>query len=327
MQLYPMLFKPVLKDYIWGGRRLERFGRDLPDGKQIAESWEIAAHEDGMTVVENGVFTGKSLQAVLDLMGEDLVGTQNGWALDQGKFPLLVKLLDANKKLSVQVHPKDAYASKHENGELGKSEMWVVLDASPGAAIIYGLSQPASREDLRQAIQTGKLKDYLNTVPIHRGDHVCVPAGTVHAILAGAVIAEIQQNSNVTYRVFDWNRIGDDGQPRELHIDKALDVINYDQIGCGLPEPEVINANDAFSRQRLCQNKYFTTERFFIQPGAVFNGECNGSTLEIWGVIDGEVEVAGQPLSAVRFVLLPAGLGPYQVHAPKGAVLLRTFAE
>ena len=327
MPLYPMLFKPVFKDYVWGGRRLEKFGRDLPQNSPIAESWEIAAHEDGMTMVENGVFAGKSLQAVQDLLGEGLVGTRNSWALEQGKFPLLVKLLDANKKLSVQVHPKDDYARNHENGELGKSEMWVVLDAAPEAAIIYGLSQPASWEDLHLAIKTGNLQDYLNQVPIQRGDHICVPAGTLHAILAGAVIAEIQQNSNVTYRVYDWNRAGSDGQPRELHIKKALDVINFNQVRCRLPKPEVIEANDDFSRQRLCQNKYFTTERFVCQPGAVFNGQCNGSTLEIWGVIDGEAVVAGHHLSAVRFVLLPASLGPYKVQAPNGAVLLRTFSE
>jgi len=327
MQLYPMLFTPVLKDYIWGGRRLTQFGRDLPEGNQIAESWEIAAHEDGMTEVKKGVYAGKTLQSVLTLLGEDLVGTRNKWALDFGKFPFLVKLLDANKRLSVQVHPEDAYARKHENGELGKSEMWVVLDATPGAAIIYGLSKEVTREELRQTIQSGNLSDYLNKVEIKRGDHVCVPAGTVHAILAGAVIAEIQQNSNVTYRVFDWNRVGDDGDPRELHVEKALDVINFDQVKCSLPEPEVIEVKNGYTRQRLCQNQYFTTERFFLQPGAEFNAECDGSSLEIWGVIEGEAEVARQPISPIQFLLLPAALGRYHVHATNEATLLRTYAE
>jgi len=327
MQLYPMLFRPVLKDYIWGGRRLADFGRELPDDKQIAESWEIAAHEDGMTVVENGVYAGKTLQAVLDLLGKDLVGEMNDWALKLGKFPILVKLLDANERLSVQVHPVDSYAREHESGELGKTEMWVVLEADPEAAIIYGLSKKVSPEILRKAIRTGNLGDYLNKVRIQRGDHVCVPAGTLHAILAGAVVAEIQQNSNVTYRVYDWNRVGDDGEPRELHVEKALDVINYSQVGCALPEPEVIETNQAYSRQRLCHNKYFTTERLIIQPGGVVSGECDGSTLEIWGTIDGEVEVANQPMKAVRFVLLPAGMGPFTVYAPDGAVMLRTYAK
>jgi mannose-6-phosphate isomerase len=327
MQLYPMLFQPVFKDYIWGGRRLKQLGRELPEGKQIAESWEIAAHEDGMVLVENGAFAGKSLQWVLDLLGENLIGSRNDWALELGKFPWLVKLLDANDRLSVQVHPEDAYAREHENGELGKTEMWVVLEAEPEAAIIYGLSQNVSQEGLQKAIHTGCLSDYLNQIQIQRGDHICVPAGTLHAILAGAVIAEIQQNSNVTYRVFDWNRMGDNGESRELHVEKALDVINFSQVGCTLPEPAIIESTGAITRQRLCRNQYFTTERILFQPGAVLTGECDGSTLEIWGVIDGEAEIAGKLLSAVRFVLLPASLGLYKVHAPHGAVLLRTFVD
>lgn len=326
MQLYPLVFKPVLQDYLWGGRRLEQYGRKLPEGKQIAESWEIAAHDDGMTEVENGIFAGKTLQSVLDLLGKDLVGTRNDWALEMGKFPLLVKLLDANKKLSVQVHPGDAYARMHENGELGKTEMWVVLDATPEAAIIYGLAQEVTRERLQKAINSGNVEDILNEVPIRRGDHICVPAGTVHAILGGAVIAEIQQNSNVTYRLFDWNRTDDTGKSRELHVDKALDVINYEQVGCALPKPEVVETSKDLIRQRLCQNKYFTTERLLLQPGGVFYGNCDGSSLEIWGVIDGEALVAGQLLSPISFVLLPARMGPFAVHSSEGTVLLRTFA-
>ena len=326
MQLYPMLFKPVFKDYLWGGRRLEKYGRDLPAGQQIAESWEIAAHEDGMTLVENGIYAGRSLKSVLDLLGEDLIGTHNQWALDLGKFPLLVKLLDSHQKLSVQVHPGDAYAREHEQGELGKTEMWVVLDAAPDAAIVYGLAQKTSREAFRQAIDSGTLSDYLHQVPIQRGDHVCVPSGTLHAILEGAVIAEIQQNSNVTYRVFDWNRVGDDGQPRPLHVDQALDVINFDQVTPALPEPETLSSYANFIQQRLCRNPYFTVERFLLMKDGVFSGHCDGSSLEIWGLIEGEAEVAGQPLSGVRFVLLPAGLGPFTVKASSQAVLLRAYA-
>jgi len=327
MQLYPMIFSPIFKDYLWGGRRLERFGRKLPDGKQIAESWEIAAHEDGMTVVENGDCAGKTLHSLVELMGEDLVGTQNYWALERGKFPLLVKLLDANEKLSVQVHPKDNYAQENENGSLGKTEMWVVLDATPEAAIIYGFSEEMNREKLRQAIKLGNLDAFLQKVKINRGDTICVPAGTLHAILAGAVIAEIQQNSNVTYRVYDWNRVGDDGRPRDLHVDKALDVINFNQVGYQISPPEVVNTTSAFIRERLCTNSYFATERLSIQPGGDYVGACNGASLEIWGVLEGEANIAGQFVSAVRFVLLPASMGQFEIHAPKGAVLLRTFSE
>jgi len=325
IQLYPMLFSPVFKDYLWGGRRLEHFGRELPKGTPIAESWEIAAHEDGMTVVENGALAGHSLQAVLDLLGEDLIGTHNHWALDMGKFPFLVKLLDAHRKLSVQVHPGDAYARRHEHGELGKTEMWVVLEADPDAAIILGLAENMTREQLAAAIENGNLDPCLNRVAIQPGDHICVPSGTLHAILAGAVIAEIQQNSNVTYRVYDWDRVGADGQPRALHVDQALDVINYDQVAPTLTQPAVLDANPAFIRQRLCQNPYFTTERFIIQPGGTYTGRCDGSTLEIWGIVEGEVQLAGLALSSVRFVLLPASLGSFTVQADSHAVLLRTY--
>lgn len=323
--LYPLLFEPVLKDYIWGGRRLADLGRQLPAEGIVAESWEIAAHPDGMTRVANGAYAGKTLQELLNLLGEELVGSRSEWALARDKFPLLVKLLDANRSLSVQVHPDDAYALAHEGNELGKTEMWVVLQAEPDAAIIYGLAEAAAPADLRRAIEDGELAPHLNRLPIKAGDHVCVPAGTLHAILAGAVIAEIQQNSNTTYRVYDWNRLGADGKPRALHVDRALDVINYDQVAPRLPEARAGKNGMGWSCELLCQNRYFTTERYRMAPGAQYQGLCDGSTLEIWGVIEGQAAVAGLALEAVRFVLLPAGMGTFTVSAPQGATLLRTY--
>ncbi len=323
--LYPMLFKPVLKDYIWGGRRLADLGRQLPEEGIVAESWEIAAHPDGMTRVVNGPYAGQTLQDLLKILGVDLVGTRNDWALQREKFPLLVKLLDANRDLSVQVHPDDDDALAHEGNELGKNEMWVVLQAEPDAAIIYGLAQAATPDDLRRAIEAGKLEPYLHRLPIKAGDHVCVPAGTLHAILAGAVIAEIQQNSNTTYRVYDWNRLGADGNPRALHVDRALDVIRYDQVKLSLAEPRFGGRGSGWSCEVLCQNRYFTTERIRMAPGARYEGSCDGATLEIWGVIEGWAEVAGLALEAVRFGLLPAGLGAFTVGTNEEATLLRTY--
>jgi mannose-6-phosphate isomerase len=323
--LYPLRFTPVYKNYLWGGRALQEFGRILPDQQNIAESWEIAAHPDGMTVVANGSYAGLTLQELLNRLGEALVGTRNQWALERGKFPLLVKLLDAERKLSVQVHPDDAYALRNEGNELGKSEMWVVLKAQPDAAIIYGLSKEATPSDLRRALESGELEPYLQRINVKAGDHICVPAGTLHAILEGLVIAEIQQNSNTTYRVFDWNRVGDDGKPRALHVDQALDVINYDQIGFSLPEPRLLEHNDRWIRERLCRNDYFTTERFRMKAGARYQGHCDGSTLEIWGLLTGEVTLAGLPLTGVQFVLLPAGLGAFTLSVPVDSTLLRTY--
>ncbi|MDX1418188.1 MAG: type I phosphomannose isomerase catalytic subunit, partial [Candidatus Promineifilaceae bacterium] len=205
-KIYPLLFEPVLKSYIWGGRNLARFfNRELPPGK-IAESWEIAAHNDGTTIVRNGYFAGKTLAYVQGELGLDLVGENNKWAQDRGKFPLLIKLLDAYDALSVQVHPDDEYAIANEGNELGKTEMWVVLYADPNAELILGTNQRTTREMLREAIENGTLESALHCLPVKAGDVACVPSGTLHAILKGSVIAEIQQNSNTTYRVYDWNR-------------------------------------------------------------------------------------------------------------------------
>ena len=324
--LYPLLFRPVLKDYVWGGRNLaERLGRTLPPGT-VAESWEIAAHEDGASVVTNGHFAGQPLTAVHAVLGLDLIGHNNAWAQERGKFPLLVKLLDAHDKLSVQVHPDDEYALAHEGNELGKTEMWVVLHADPDARVILGVRAGTAAADFRQAIAAGTLERHLHSVPIATGDFVCVPSGTVHAILGGALIAEIQQNSNTTYRVYDWNR-GQDGRGRSLHVDKALDVINFAQVEPAIGPPRPMDERDGVRRLLLCRNRYFTTERVELEPGAAYTGACDGRTLEIWGVIAGQAEVAGLPLSAVQFTLLPAALGPFRVASAGGAVCLRCYVE
>jgi mannose-6-phosphate isomerase len=258
--------------------------------------------------------------------GMALIGTRNRWAWERGKFPWLVKLLDANQPLSVQVHPNDAFAQAYEGNELGKTEMWVVLAAEPEAAIIYGLSQRVAPEGLEAAIHEGWLESYLNRVPIKAGDTICVPSGTLHAVLAGAVIAEIQQNSNTTYRVYDWGRLGHDGQPRALHIKKALQVINFDQVGLTLHRPRKTMLADKVTRETLCSNAYFTTERLRMGEGAVVGGLCDGTTMEIWSLLKGKAELSGVALEAVDFALLPANLGAYEIRSKTDAVLMRTFA-
>jgi mannose-6-phosphate isomerase len=325
--LYPLTFTPVLKDYIWGGRNLEHlFGRSLPPG-HIAESWDIAAHEDGTTVVDNGRFANKTLTDLQAELGLDLIGRNCAWAYERGKFPLLIKLLDAQQHLSVQVHPDDDYAQKYEGNELGKTEMWVVLHAEPEAAVILGVKAGTTPELFRLAIAGGRLEPYLHHIPVQAGDVVCVPAGSLHAILGGLVIAEIQQNSNTTYRVYDWNRL-QNGQPRPLHVDKALDVINFEQVEPGLCQPELIADDGQVRRYQLCHNRYFVTERVEMAAEALFQGRCDGSSLEIWGVIAGDVVINEVALTAVRFTLLPAALGDFQVTAGKnGAHLLRTYVR
>ena len=323
-KLYPLTFTPVFKDYIWGGRNLERLGRDLPEGI-IAESWEIAGHNDGTSLVDNGYWTGKKLTEVHTELGLDLIGHNNAWAQERGKFPLLIKILDANRPLSVQVHPEDDYALANEGNELGKTEMWVVLQAKPGAELILGVKAGTTPQNFRAGIESGALEPYLHYLPVKVGDHICVPAGTLHAIMDGLLIAEIQQNSNTTYRVYDWNRLGADGQARPLHVDKALDVINFEQVEPDICPPELIAEERGIRRLELCRNRYFVTERVEMDQGATYQGSCNGDTLEIWGVLEGFAEINAAQLGAVRFVLLPAALRDFSVQAVSQATLLRTY--
>ena len=330
-RLYPLLFQPVLKDYIWGGRNLaNKLGRKLPEGI-IAESWEVAAHPDGDSVVRNGAYAGRTLSELQAELGLALCGSRSAWAEERGKFPLLVKLLDANQNLSVQVHPDDDYAQKYEGDELGKTEMWVVLHAEPGACVQLGVKADTEPDTFRQAIADGHLEPFLHYIPVKSGDFVDVPAGSLHAIMGGLIIAEIQQNSNTTYRVYDWNRLGHDGKPRPLHVDKAIDVINFDQVEPALPSAELIKEGAGCQHWRLVQNRYFTVERLELAAGSSFTGRCDGQTFEIWGVLSGQAAVqangASTALEAIHFTLLPAALGEFTFRAYEDCQFLRSYVD
>ena len=327
--LYPLFFEPVFRDYIWGGRNLETLlGRAIPDGV-VAESWEISGHPSSPTRVENGPLAGQTLPQVQEQLGEALVGTRSRWATERGKFPLLVKLLDANRRLSVQVHPSDEYALAHEGGELGKAEMWYVLYARQGAELIYGLSRHTDAAQFRAALEDGRLSDLLHRIPIRPGDVISVPTGTIHALLEGTLVAEIQQNSDTTYRVYDWGRMGHDGKPRPLHVDKAVEVIDWERVRPQAAVPVPLSSGDV-AREELCRSPYFVVEKVSLEEGATYKGQCDGSTFEIWGIVSGSAEIGwdGQrvPFAAVRFVLLPAALGAFAVHAARPATLLRVYA-
>ena len=220
MEQYPLLLIPPLKDYLWGGTRLKTEFGYTSDRDIAAEAWVLSCHKDGMSVVANGPCAGRSLPDVLDEWGPAALGEK---AAAFPYFPLLIKLIDAHDRLSVQVHPDDAYAMRVE-GEFGKTEMWYVVDCEPGAELIYGFSRGLSREEFRQRIEENTLDEVCNHVPVHPGDVFFIEAGTLHAIGAGILIAEVQQNSNTTYRVSDYGRLGADGKPRPLHVDKAVDV-------------------------------------------------------------------------------------------------------
>ncbi|GAB4443581.1 MAG: mannose-6-phosphate isomerase, class I [Anaerolineae bacterium] len=328
-QLYPLTFDPVFQSYIWGGRNLEsRLGRKIPPGV-VAESWEISGHADAPTHVANGPLAGQSLPQLLEALGEQLVGSRSRDMLARGKFPLLVKLLDANQPLSVQVHPNNDYAHVHENGDLGKTEMWYILHAEPGAELIYGLKPNVTPALFRRQLQAGALENCLHRLPVKAGDAVFIPAGSIHAIMDGIVLAEIQQSSNTTYRVYDWNRVDASGKSRPLHIDKAMDVINFEQVEPGPFPPQVVETGPGLERAIISQSNYFVVERLtFEQPGA-FAGHCDGSTFEIWGAMQGsgQIQWAGEPLSlaAVHFALLPAALGQFEISAEQPSQWLRAY--
>lgn len=219
-QLFPVKLTPAFKDYLWGGERLKTEFCKNTDLTPLAESWELSAHKDGQSIVAEGAYKGLTLTAYLDAVGKDALGAA---CEKYDYFPLLIKLIDAKGDLSVQVHPSDEYAMEHE-GEYGKTEMWYILDCEEGAALYYGFREDTTREAYESAIKEGRLTEILNRVPVKRGDVFFIPAGTVHAIGAGILICEIQQNSNTTYRVYDYNRRDKDGNLRPLHVEKALAV-------------------------------------------------------------------------------------------------------
>ncbi|GIV78297.1 class I mannose-6-phosphate isomerase [Litorilinea aerophila] len=319
--IYPLTFDPVFKDYPWGGRNLAtRLGRQLPDGI-VAESWEIAAHPNGSSTVNRGPLAGLTLPAVQERLGEALVGSRNRAALAQGRFPLLIKLLDANRWLSVQVHPDDDYGLAHE-GEPGKTEMWVVLDAAPDAELIYGFKAGVDRERFAQAVADGNCEAFLHRVKVQPGDVIFVPAGAIHALGPGLIVAEIQQNSDTTYRIYDW------GRDRPLHIRQALEVLDFSLVEPGPVVPTVL-ASNGLQQEVIGHCRYFHTERLHLPQGATFAGHCDGTTFEIWGVTQGKATVhwEGEPLtlSAVAWTLLPARLGEFRVQADTDATLLRVL--
>jgi mannose-6-phosphate isomerase len=214
-----------------------------------------------------------------------------------------------------------------EGNELGKAEMWVVLHAEPGAELILGVRRGTTPEAFRQALAEGNLEPYLHHLPIRAGDVICVPTGTLHAILGGSILAEIQQNSNTTYRVYDWNRVDAKGNQRPLHIDKALDVINFEQKEPKLSAPKLISHINGIKRSMLCQTPYFTTEKIEMDSTSTYKGFCSGETLEIWGVIEGKAKINKTQLNATGFALLPAKLGEFEVFSEEKTTLLRIYVE
>ena len=310
---YPMRLRAACKDYLWGGTRLRTEYGQHSDAEKVAESWMLSAHPDGPSEVENGAYAGLTLPQVLQTAGPELCGTDCAAFPD---FPVLVKLIDAKDSLSIQVHPDDAYARTHGGG-FGKTEMWYIVDCDPGAGLYYGFDHAISREEFRRRIENNTLEEVLNRVPVHRGDVFFIGAGTLHAIGAGILIAEIQQSSNLTYRIYDFGRLGKDGKPRELHIAQALDVTRLERpVRPTRPqgEPEEIPGGVS---TLLASCRVFTVKRLDVRRsvGLTAGPESFHSLL----CLSGGASLLRQGKEELRLqkgasVFVPAGCGPYRLE-------------
>jgi mannose-6-phosphate isomerase len=334
--LYPLKFREIYKPYIWGGRGLAGIGKDLGDNEIVAESWEIAdrgaddrlpAGDVGdVSVVKNGPLAGSSLRDLIKTYGEDICPRTSN-----GRFPIIVKFIDARDRLSVQVHPDDEYARAHESpGELGKTECWYVMDAPPGAELVMGLTRGMSRERFADLLRADRVEEGLNRVKVQRGDVFFIRAGTVHTLLEGIMVCEILENSDTTYRLYDWGRFGTDGKPRPLHIEKALDVIafpgerEYDERMRSISIS--YDRSEASETTRLIRCPHFNVDylrlkgdfRLSVSP---FHFHCL-SVLSGTGSLDyGRGEL---PIRRGETVLVPRPVEDYTVKT-RAAEILKTF--
>jgi mannose-6-phosphate isomerase len=309
--LYPLIFQPIFKERIWGGRNLERlYHKPLPPKVPIGESWEITDRPEGVSAIANGPLAGKDLRWLMENHRADLLGKESS----AQRFPLLVKILDCQETLSVQVHPPATVATELR-GE-PKTEMWYVADATPDAALYVGLKNGVTRAEFEKRVTNGTVADALHRIRVQAGDVMFLPSGRVHAIGGGNVIFEIQQNSDTTYRVFDWNRVGLDGKPRELHMRESLASIDFNDH-----EPRLIGSkysrNPKFAVRYLVHDPLFHIDACKVKRGERFY--LSAETLQILALIKGRLRITyGEcevRLEAGGFVVLPASLGRVTVNA------------
>ena len=312
--LYPLQFAPIFKERVWGGRNLERlYGKPLPPDSPIGESWEVSDRPDDVSVVANGPLAGKSLRWLMEHHGQELLGTS---FVPNAPFPLLVKILDASDRLSLQVHPPASVAS--ELGGKAKSELWYVVDATSTAELYVGLKQGVTRTEFERCLATGKVEQCFHKIQPKAGESIFLPSGRVHGIGSGNVIFEIQQNSDTTYRVFDWNRVGLDGKPRALHVLESMASINFEDFEPSMISPDKVGSG-GIRFEYLLDHDLFQIHTTQIKRGQHFHIQSHGA--QVLGVIAGKLELKGADetlaLKPGDFVLIPASVQrlTFQTHA------------
>jgi len=321
--LYPLTFQPIFKQRVWGGRELERlYHKPLPPGVPIGESWEITDRPDDVSVITNGPLAGKDLRWLMENHSADLLRDAGA---QHGRFPLLIKILDAQDKLSLQVHPPAARSA--ELGGEPKTEMWYIAQATPGAELYAGLKRGVTRAEFERKVAAGTVAECFHRLPVRPSDALFLPSGRVHAIGAGLVIFEIQQNSDTTYRVFDWNRLGLDGKPRQLHVPQSLASIDFNDFEPSLLPSAFVQQGTQHVRP-LVRDPLFAVEVQQAALGASI--PLSPNRMQIVALLTGRLRIAGGQeslaLAPGQFCLVPASLTQVVLRAETPATFLRVEA-
>jgi len=318
LQLYPIVFDPILKDRIWGGTKLKTEFNKPIQSDITGESWELSTVSGDVSVISNGEYKGKSLSELIQSFPEEILGSSI-YKKYGTEFPLLFKFLDAKDDLSIQVHPNDELAKKRHNS-FGKTEMWYVMQADEGARIVVGFKEKSSKEEYIKTLENKSLLSILNEVPVKKGDVFFLETGTIHAIGAGIVIAEIQQTSDITYRVYDWDRVDASGKSRELHIEEALDAINYDTTATKKEYSQNLNESN-----EMVKCPYFTTNYFPLDGSVSVKGK--NDTFKVYMCMEGTFGLnysrGKSDYKKGDTILIPAAMEDYTLEGK--AVLLEIY--
>lgn len=319
--LYPLKFHPIFKERLWGGQKVNTvLGKDFGKMENCGESWELSCVQGDVSIVANGALKGESLSYVLDAHKEALVG-HSIYDLFGSKFPLLIKFIDASEDLSIQVHPNDQLAKERHN-DLGKSEMWYVIQADNGATLIDGFSKDSSKEEYLEYLDSGRLTEILNVEKVNKGDVFYLPAGRVHTIGKGLLLAEIQQTSDLTYRIYDFDRVDKDGNKRELHTELAVEAIDFKK-----PDSVKSQYEDLPNQtNEVVKSQYFTTNKFSVDQKIKVDRSSLDS-FKIYIGVGGKGTIAGESISFGDVMLVPASMKEFEIEPEGKLELLETYIE